>query len=177
MFDKIKNTATKNLKNEGIEVETALVSETPDGGMSAKLRSMGEGVRNAGADFASKAKELNVFDKVKSFTSASVKTVEEIDAHLLATRSPYEINNFRVSSTAGVTAGMTLDIHFIKTAGAREVASAQSKYLVVVNPSNGNKIKVPVTALTGRDTAKVKDPDTGEVLEFSTKTGAVIVPS
>ena len=74
--------------------------------MTARMRGYSDTLAAKGAHYAEKVKDLNVFDKFKSFTTASVKMVEEIDAHLVHNRSIYEINNFRVSSTAGVTAGM-----------------------------------------------------------------------
>lgn len=167
MFDKIKDIAGKNFGGDSVSVEDGTERSDGDGGFAMKLKA-------AGADLASKAKDFSVFDKVKGFTASAVKTVEEIDSHLLNTRSQYEINNFRVSSTAGVTAGLTLDIHFTKNSVSKELAAAQSKFLTVVNPKSGAQIKVPVTALAGKETAKIKDPNTGEILEINTKTGEII---
>lgn len=50
----------------------------------------------------------------------------------------------------------------------------QDEYLFVINPKTGNKIKIMRNKLKGRDTAKIKDPATGDLLIFDTKTGKII---
>ena len=176
MLDKFKEAVSKAgaASSETIDKETIAVSENADGSVSARMKGYGETLAAKSAHYAEKVKDVNVFDKVKSFTTASVKTVEEIDAHLVHNRSIYEINNFRVSSTAGVTAGMTLDIHFVKNARAKELATELSKFMTVTNPKTGSKIKVPLAALDGKEQAKIKDPKSGEVLTIDAKTGEIL---
>ena len=168
MFNKIKDSAAKNLSEIGEKSQNISVNlkETSEG--------MGATIKQAAVDTKDSIKDFSALSKVKSFTAASVKMVEEIDEELMTTNSQYEINNFRVSATAGISAGMTLDIHFVKNQGAKEVAQNASRFLIVKNPETGSTIKVPKTALVNKDTAKVKDPKTEEILTINAKTGEII---
>ena len=128
MFDKLKESANKNIHS---------LSEKSQE-VSINLKEKGDGltlaVKQKAVDTKDSIKDFSTLSKVKEFTSAAVKTVEEIDAELIACNSQYEINNFRVSGTAGVTAGMTLDIHFVKNQGAKELSQNASRFLIVKNP-------------------------------------------
>jgi len=168
MFDKIKDSATKNMASLGDKaIETSVHIKEQGDGVNAtikqKTNSLKEGV-----------KDISVMAKVKEFTRSAVKTVEDLDNELLTTNSSYEINNFRVSATAGVTAGMTLDIHFVKNQGAKEIAQKASKFLVVINPETGSTIQVPKSALVNKETAKIKDPKTDAILTINAKTGKIL---
>jgi len=170
MFDKIKDAANKNYssledKASNLKVEMSEKNDELSASISEKITTTKKSFN-----------DLSVLAKIKEFTSSSVHTVEEIDKELLEANSQYEINNFRVSATAGVTAGMTLDIHFVKTQTAKEVAKEMSKFLVVKNPKTGSTIKIPRTALANKEFAKVKDPSTNEVLTINTKTGQIVSP-
>lgn len=162
MFDKLKSIANKTLGEDCFSID----AQEPNH-LAVKLK-------DAGTDIAKKAKDFNLFEKYKNFATSAVKTVEELDDHLIKTRSHYEINDFRVSSTAGITAGLTLDIHFVKSAGAREIAAEQTKFLTIVHPQTELSFKVPYSALVGKEKAKVKDPKTGDILEVLVKTGEVL---
>ncbi|AZZ97511.1 hypothetical protein [Pseudoalteromonas sp. R3] len=169
MFNKIKDTATKNFANTGEES-----NEAPKVSLKEKGDVLSATIKQKANDARGSLKEISVMAKVKEFTKASVKTVEDIDAELLVSNSQYEINNFRVSATAGVTAGMTLDIHFVKNQGAKEIAQQASRFLIVHNPDTGSKIQVPRSALVNKEIAKIKDPKTEAILTINAKTGAIL---
>ncbi|MBQ4836901.1 MULTISPECIES: hypothetical protein [Pseudoalteromonas] len=167
MFNKLKETATKNFTDEEGNSQVGV-------NIKEKGEELTASIKQKATDAKDNLKDISVMNKVKDFTKASVKTVEDIDNDLLASNSQYEINNFRVSATAGVTAGMTLDIHFVKNQGAKEIAQKASRFLIVVNPDTGSKIQVPRSALVNKETAKIKDPKTEAVLTINAKTGAIL---
>jgi len=136
-----------------------------------KSTELGEDLKEKGKS----VKDFSLTDKVKSFSIKAVETVEELDLELARTNSSYEINDFRVSSTAGMAAGMTLDIHFVKNQGAKDVSSKRSQFLMVENEKTGSIIQVPKTSLINKESAKIKDPKTGEILTINAKTGEIII--
>ncbi|MBH0027554.1 hypothetical protein I6F53_11215 [Pseudoalteromonas sp. SWN29] len=170
MLNKIKESATRNMSSISDKTKDVSVNlkDTSDGFTAA--------VKQKAADTKENLKDFSALSKVKDFTTASVKTVEDIDAELIASNSQYEINNFRVSATAGVTAGMTLDIHFVKNQGAKELSQNASRFLIVKNPNTGSVIKVAKAALANKETVKIKDPKTEEVLTINAKSGKIIDP-
>ena len=168
MFEKIKDIASKNLNNLGTSSESDELNVAEENDViSATLMNKALGAVKS-------VKEFSIMDKVKEFTVASATTVESIDQHLLSSQSQYEINTYNVSSTAGVTAGMTLNIHFTKNSGAKDLANERSKYLILKNPVTGSEIKVARVSVADKSTAKVKDPKDGSIVTFDTKTGAII---
>ena len=48
-------------------------------------------------------------------------------------------------------------------------------HLSVTNPKTNKKFLIPRSRLAGKEHARIKDPDTGEVLLFDTKTGDIIM--
>lgn len=118
--------------------------------------------------------DFSVAGKVRDASFNAVNIVSEIDQHLLEKHSPYEVATFRVTTTIGVILGVSLDIQFTKTTGAKAISQERSSYLVVTNPSTGQTIKVPRVQIGNKKQVKAKDPSTGEVLVVDVATGAVI---
>jgi hypothetical protein len=118
--------------------------------------------------------DLNLTKKVKDFSINAANIAAEIDEYLLESNSPYEVSTFRVSANLGVTAGMTLDMHFAKTPFAKKFSAAKSEHMVIKNPTTEKHFKVPRESLLGADQAKVRDPLTGDIFLISTFDGKVI---
>jgi hypothetical protein len=118
--------------------------------------------------------DLNLTNKVKDFSIDAANIASEIDEYLLESNSPYEVSTFRVSANIGVTAGMTLDMHFSKTPYAKKFSSAKAEHMVIKNPTTEKHFKVPRESLLGADQAKVRDPLTGDVFLIRTFDGKVI---
>ena len=114
--------------------------------------------------------------KIKEFALDASSIVTEIDAHLLEKNLPYAVNNFRVSANVGVMAGMVLDIQFAKNTntnssiGTHNKSAVDSNTVDITNPNTGKLYKVPREHLVNKEKAKIKDPDTGELLIIDVKT-------
>lgn len=117
---------------------------------------------------------FNLIKKLKDFTTEAVRLVAEIDEGLSDNNSPYEVGDFRVKGSISVVGGMDLDIHFVKTPSARDISNEKNKMLKITNPRTGKQISVPRISLAGKSIAKVKDPDTGEILTIDVKKGQVV---
>ncbi len=170
ILSKVRESAGKHIesvgKDLGLEQTTTQLKERADGigvNVQAKIKQSKEMID-----------EFSLSGKVKDFTLSSVKVAQEIDAELQKENCQYEVNNFRVSASAGMMAGMTLDLHFTKTPGAKKISEQESKYLSIINPGTGKPLKVLRSAVHGKDTVKLKDPDTGEVLVADTTSGKVL---
>lgn len=62
-----------------------------------------------------------------------------------------------------------------KKAGKPSEEPNTKGHLAVINPKTKKKFIVPRTRLVGREHARIKDPETGEVLLFDAKTGDIIM--
>lgn len=113
----------------------------------------------------------DLLNKVTSFASSAAEIAKNIDDDLRARGSAYEIGHFRVMGNLSVVGGLTLDIHFTKTAYAKE----DGMFLVVINPRTERPLKIPRNAIVGREQAKIRDPETGEVLLIDTRSGNILV--
>jgi hypothetical protein len=130
-------------------------------------------------------------DKVKDFALNATIIVGEIDAFLLEKNLPYEVGNFRISANMGVMAGMILDINFSKTLNAkknsfetRESRSTtnennpnsqqESKTISITNPSTGKSYKIPRASLAGKEQAKIRDPETRQLLVIDVESEKVV---
>jgi hypothetical protein len=122
-------------------------------------------------------------DKVKEFAVNATTIVSEIDTYLLDKNLPYEVGSFRVSANMGVMAGMILDIQFSKTLNAKKNSfdsrTANEKNLPsinvdITNPNTGKSYKIPRASLANKEQAKIKDPETGQILVIDVKTEKVI---
>lgn len=118
--------------------------------------------------------DLDLTNKVKDFSIDAANIASEIDEYLLESNSPYEVSTFRVSANIGVTAGMTLDMHFSKTPFAKKFSAARAEHMVIKNPTTEKHFKVPRESLLGADQAKVRDPLTGDVFLIRTFDGKII---
>lgn len=107
---------------------------------------------------------------VKNAALEGVRAVESIDAELAKTNSAYEVGYFRVMGSATVVGGVTLDIHFVKTA----IAKQRFSNLIVKNPGTGKEIAIPRAATFGKKQVKVRDPDTGEILVIDVAEATVL---
>lgn len=119
-------------------------------------------------------KDFSVIGKIKDFSTRAVDMVAELDEHLNSSNSAYEVGDFRVNANLGVVAGMSLDIRFIKTQTARSISQSKSQFLSITNPQTGKEFKVGRVSLAGKAQAKVRDPETKDILLIETKTGNVI---
>jgi len=163
LLKKVRESVGKDL---ALEKTAAQLKETADGigvNVQTKLKQSKEALD-----------EFSLSNKVKDFTLASVRLAQEIDNELHKENYQYEVNDFRVSANAGVVAGMTLDLHFTKTPGAKRVSEQESKFISIQNPGTGNTMKVLRSAVHGKDSIKLKDPDTGETLIADPATGKVL---
>lgn len=182
MLNKIKGMTTKTdseaskVQNDESTVQvdgeeqSVVAKESFFGGAMSKTMS---GVQSA----KDSLKDFSIMDKVNSFCAKSVDIVTTIDQHLAATNSVYEVGNFKVNASAGLSAGMSLDINFIKTPAAKALKQTNDKFLQITNPKNNNTFKIPRAAVAGKSQAKVKDPTTGEIIMVNTTTGKVIEQS
>jgi len=114
--------------------------------------------------------QFDILGKVKNFASSAAEIAKSIDEDLNAKGSAYEIAYFRVMGNVSVVGGLTLDIHFTKTALAKE----SDIFLVVINPHTGGPIKIPKKSLMGMEKAKVKDMQTGEVFLIDARNGKIL---
>jgi len=119
-------------------------------------------------------KDFSIINKIKEFSSNAVHMVAELDEHLVDTNSSYEVGDFRVTANIGVVAGMSLDIRFIKTQTAKSVSQKKNQLLSITNPKTGKEFKVARLSLAGKNQAKVRDPESGDILLIDSKTGKVI---
>lgn len=103
----------------------------------------------------------------------AIPLVAEIEKSLLENNSSYQINEYSVRTTLGITLGTTLDIRFSKTPTAKAEADFQSKTVEIISPS-GNAFKVNRLDLLGKDVAKIRDPFSKEILLVNTKTLEVL---
>lgn len=169
LLNKVRQSAGKQFETLGNDINlnqtTSQIREKADG--------LGVNIQSKLKQSKDALDEFSLAGKVKDFTLASVKVAQDIDAELQKDNYQYEVNNFRVSASAGMMAGMTLDIHFTKTSGAKKISEEASKYLAVVNPNTGKALKVLRTAIIGKETIKMKDPETGEVI-IADSSGKVI---
>jgi DNA helicase TIP49 (TBP-interacting protein) len=115
-----------------------------------------------------------IFGRLTGFTKKSVHLVEELDKELVESQSQYEIMDFKVKGNASVVGGVSLDIHFVKTPAARALSDIKARMLVVIHPDTKQKINIPKTALVGQKKARVKDPNTGDILLIESETGKVL---
>lgn len=118
--------------------------------------------------------DIDLWEKVKKFTSKSAEIVEEIDQELAEKNSSYEIADYRVRGSLSVVGGMTLDIHFIKTPTARAISDCKAKSLTIIHPNSKKQFNVSKIALVGQDKAKVRCPHSGDILLIETETGKVV---
>lgn len=163
LLKKVRESVGKDL---ALEKTAAQLKETADGigvNVQTKLKQSKEAIN-----------EFSLSNKVKDFTLASVRLAQEVDSELHKNNYQYEVNDFRVSANAGVVAGMTLDLHFTKTPGAKKVSEQESKFISITNPGTGKSMKVLRSAVHGKDSIKLKDPDTGETLVADTITGKIL---
>jgi len=144
-----------------------------------------EGVRQKGEDLAETGAQIkehvqarvdgikgsvDLASKINGFASSATAIVESIDQELREKGSAYEVGYFRVMGNVGLNAGMTLDIHFAKTAFAKEAGM----FLVVTNPRTERPLRIPRNSLEGREQAKIRDPETGEILLIDTRSGRIL---
>jgi hypothetical protein len=173
MFDKFKNITSPSQQAETVIGTQSGAESTEKGDMSTfdmltgKVSSAISGTKNI-------VNDLNMMNKIQDFTKNAVKVVSELDDHLTRSNSSYEISSFRVVASVTVTGGMTLDISFLKNPMAKALSQETAKNVSVINPKTGKSFKVPRIALAGKEKAKIKDPETGEILIIDAKTGAVI---
>ncbi|AFM26181.1 hypothetical protein [Desulfomonile tiedjei] len=114
--------------------------------------------------------QKGMLDAMKASALSLANTAAEIDAELRDRNSPYEVAFYRVSGSLTLVGGVTFDIHFTKTSLAKQ----ESDFIVIINPRTDSQIRVPRKALAGRETAKVRDPETGEILTVDVGTRTVI---
>jgi hypothetical protein len=122
----------------------------------------------------SAAASQKVVNSTRDFTVKSVSIVEEIDNGLAAAGAAFEVNSFRVVTSIGITGGATLDITFTKTAAAKAASNERRSNLEVVNPSTKQVLRIPRSAVKGKQTVKVRDPVSGEILQIDAVTGKII---
>lgn len=118
--------------------------------------------------------EFSASSLLKDFSYKAVSAVEEIDTYLTKTGSIYEVNSFRIAASASLVGGFNLDISFTKSSVAKSQSNEKRNELEIFNPSTGRIIKILRSACLGKETVKVKDPLTGEILEISVKTGEIL---
>lgn len=172
MFDKIKNIASSQIGDKSNSTQPSsenIINEEKafSNKISDKVTSAISSTKNAVTDF-------NLMNKIQDFTKNAVQIVSDIDNHLTASNSSYEINSFRVIANVTVTGGMTLDMTFTKNQVAKAISQESSKHITITNPNTGKSFKVQRLALAGKEKAKVKDPETGEILAIDVKSGSVI---
>ena len=63
------------------------------------------------------AEEFSYTDKIKDFSLNAVDIVTQIDAHLLQKQANYEVSEFKISGSIGISGGLALDIKFSKISG------------------------------------------------------------
>lgn len=134
-----------------------------------------DGVKQKGQDLTELAQDtrgsFDLISKVKNFASSAAEIAKSIDEDLRAKGSAYEIGYYRVMGNLSVMGGLTLDIHFTKTAFAKEDAM----FLVVIDPKTGQALRVPRKAIAGREQAQIRHPETGEVLLIDTRSGKILL--
>ncbi len=173
-----KDNDTKESKEENVETLDSNgkeLSEGTDGYMSSfkdKFAKAKDGVKDM--KISEKIQNIDIMGKLKGFVEKSVALVSEIDEHLNSNNSMYQVDDFRINGSFGLKAGMTLDIHFVKSQVGKAISVERSKNLVITNPKTGKSFKIARMAVATKEKARIKDPSSGEVLLIDTKTGAII---
>lgn len=174
MLDKLKtmaDTAVLERQNKNPEPGPDSEAETKPGDDSFKLKFV-----DKMSSVKGNLKDLSIFDKLKDFSSNAVNIVTELDEHLQNTNSFYEVADFRVNANVGLRAGMSVDIHLVKSQTAKIISQDRTKMLLVKNPRTGKEFKVDRVLLANKKQAKVRDPESGEILLIDTKSGEIVVP-
>lgn len=114
--------------------------------------------------------QTKMLQTMKSSALALADVTAEIDAQLRERSSPYEVGYYRVSGSLTVVGGVTFDIFFTKSTVGKE----ESEYVVIINPKTDSQLRVPRKALIGRETAQIRDPETGDILTIDVKTRQVL---
>jgi len=191
MFDKIKGMANKAAENvqgknednieQKIDNDENTVENTESGEVQkesalsgAFSKTMSTATKSIIQSAKESVKDFSIMDKVNAFCAKSVELVTDVDKYLSANNSPYEVSTFKVNASAGLHAGMSLDINFAKTAVAKTVKQNSDQFLQIINPKTNNSFKIPRTSVSGKLQAKVKDPSSGEILLVDTTSGKVI---
>jgi hypothetical protein len=141
------------------------------------LKEKGGNLTNAISQGAEDAKtkwsNFSISATVKEFTLTSVAAATEIDEHLTQIGSPYEINSLRISASASVVAGMTLDMTLTKTNTAKSIGNQLRNEMSITNPTTGKIIKILRSKFAGKEIVKVRDPENGEILQIHVSSGEV----
>jgi len=111
-----------------------------------------------------------MINTLRSSALTLAEVTAEIDKELKDRDSPYEVAFYRVSGNVGVIAGINFDIHFTKSPTAKE----ESEFVIIINPKTDSQLRVPRKALIGRERAKIRDPETGEILTIDVKTRRIV---
>lgn len=141
--------------------------------LKEKGGSISSSISQSASDTKEKLSNFSLAKTIKEFASTSVAAATEIDEHLTNIGSPYEINSLRISASASVIAGMTLDISFTKTSTAKTIGNQLRNEMSITNPATGKVFKILRSAFAGREIVKVRDPNNGDLLQLHVASGEV----
>jgi hypothetical protein len=148
-------------------------SEAAGSFLKEKGGNISSAISQGAEDAKSKITNFSLASAIKDFTSSSVEAATEIDEHLTKIGSPYEINSLRISASASVMAGMTLDMTLTKTNTAKTIGNQLRNEMSITNPTTGKIFKILRSTFVGKEVIKVKDPNNGEILQIQVASGEV----
>ncbi len=123
---------------------------------------------------ANSVTDIDIKNKLRKFANEAAVLVGELDEELISNNSSYEIGDFKVRGTVGIMAGMSLDIHYVKTPTARAISDTRLKTIPITNPETGKSFNVSRVSIAGQENVNVRDPHTGDVLCIDCSTGNVL---